>query len=128
MKKIFISYVHSDQQFARRLVEPLKDFQTSGWMDATDISSESTIPGRIRSALKEADALVVLVSVRSRESQWVNFEVGAGVAMGVPVIPVVIEGEDLEYELPEPLRDIQIVDARNRSIQEVVSEIEKSME
>jgi len=124
MKKVFISYLHSDEPFVRRLVEHLGNFKTSGWRDDADISAGNIFADRIRSAIKQADALVVLVSTRSRESRWVNFEVGAGLAMGVPVIPVVIEGEG---QLPEPLRDVRSVDARNRPIEEVVSEIEKSI-
>ncbi len=127
MKKVFISYARSDQPFARDLVKHLRDFGTSGWMDAADISAENTIAGEIRSALREADALVVLVSQQSRESQWVNFEIGAGVAMGVPVIPVVIEGEDLRRELPEPLQDVRLIDARNRPIEDIVRDIETAM-
>jgi hypothetical protein len=127
MKKVFISYARSDEPFARRLVEQLADFDTSGWMDAADISAGTIVADHIRSAIKEADALVVLVSTRSRDSQWVNFEVGAGLALGVPVIPVVLEGEDLDKQLPEPLRDVRFVDARNRPIKEVASEIERTL-
>ena len=124
MKRVFISYAHSDQLFARQLVEGLKGFDTSGWMDAADISGGETITDQIRSALKQADALVVLVSTASKASQWVNFEIGAGLAMGVPVIPVVIEGEG---PLPEPLQDIRLVDARNRTIEQVVNDIENGI-
>src|SRR4051794_7976917 len=116
MKKLFISYAPPDYPFACRLVEQLKQYGVSGWMDTADISAGSAIASTIRSALKESSAMVVLVSPDSLRSSWINFELGAGAALDIPIIPIVVGGEGIESDLPEPLRGVKFLDARNRSV------------
>lgn len=126
-KKIFISYARPDYPFAHRLVEHLKQYGTSGWMDAADISAGGAIASTIRSALKESSAVVVLVSPDSLRSHWINFELGASAALNIPIIPIVIGGEGVENDLPEPLRGVQFIDARNRPIDAIAEEVEKAL-
>lgn len=127
MKKLFLSYARADYSFAHRLVEHLKQYGASGWMDNADISAGNAVASAIRSALQESSAVVVLVSPDSLRSPWVEFEVGAAAALGLPIIPVVVGGKGVENDLPEPLRGIVLLDARNRPVSEIAEELERAV-
>jgi hypothetical protein len=127
MAKIFISYSLADKQFAQQLVEHLKQHEVSGWLDAADISAGSAIASEVRTAIRDSAAIAVIVSPESVRSRWVDFEVGAGIALGIPIIPIVVEGKDIETDLPEQLRGLNLVDARNRPVEEVAQELEDSI-
>ena len=54
----------------------------------------------------------------------------AASAEGFPVRDirkVVVSGEGVENDLPEPLRETSVLDARNRPVGEVADELEKTM-
>jgi hypothetical protein len=127
MNKIFLSYARSDYPYAHKLVEHLKQHGVSGWMDSADISSGGAVASKVRSAIQDSHAMVVLVSPESLRSNWVNFEVGAGMALDIPIIPIVVQGEGVENDLPEQLRGMRHLDARNRPVIEVAKELEETI-
>lgn len=127
MSKVFISYAHADAHEARRLVTALRDTTVSGWLDAADMASGASISSEVRSALETASAVVVLLSPRSLESEWVQFEIGAAEALGKRIIPVIVSGDNLEHELPAILRDRIWFDARGRQASEVVGDLEGAL-
>src|SRR2546427_4966593 len=101
MKKIFISYAAEDYQYAHKLLANLPNIGVEGWMDNADIAAGTALPELVRSAIKGTNAVVVLLSPKSLHSRWVNFEIGAGLALGRPIILILVEGAGLEDELPE---------------------------
>jgi hypothetical protein len=128
MPNIFISYARRDRAEAERIVSELRKANLSGWMDASDLATGSSIASEVRNALNHASAVLVLLSPASLHSQWVQFEIGAAEALGKPIIPVLIEGgADLETEAPPILRQRQWVDARHRPPAEVAREIEAAL-
>jgi hypothetical protein len=96
-------------------------------MDSADISAGSATASGVRSALQGSKAMVVLVSPASLGDRWVNFELGAGVAQDLPIIPIIVGGDDVESELPEWLRENELLDARNTPMDAVAEEVEKSL-
>lgn len=127
MSKVFISYALSDAPIARRLVTAFRNTDVSGWLDEADVASGDSIASVVRKALEEASAVVVLLSPRALDSQWVQFEIGAAEALGKRIIPVIIAGENLEQELPPILRERQCLDARGKQASEVVRELEGAL-
>jgi hypothetical protein len=125
--KIFISYARSDYPHAHKLVESLKHDEVRGWMDSADISAGSATASGVRSALRGSKAMVVLVSPASLGDRWVNFELGAGVAQDLPIIPIIVGGDDLERDMPEWLSENKLVDARNMPMDAVAEEVEKAL-
>ena len=77
MKKVFISYAHDDSEFAKHFLASLRDAEVSGWMDSADIASGEAIAHKIKQSITSASVIVVLVSPRSINDQWIQFEVGA---------------------------------------------------
>jgi hypothetical protein len=127
MKKIFLSYARDDYPFAHQLLAALRKVKVEGWMDTADVAAGGAIGGDVRSAIKHSSAMIVLVSRRSLESNWVNFEIGAGLALRKPIIPILIKDGDLEHDLPAMLKDIQFLDARNKPVDEVIRDIERAI-
>jgi hypothetical protein len=125
--RVFISYASSDYPHAHRLVERLKRYGVTGWMDDADIAAGSESASAIRSALWESSAMVVLVSPAALRNRWVNFELGAGAALELPIIPIIVGGEDVENEVPEWLREVKFLDARNTPMDAVAEELEKTL-
>jgi hypothetical protein len=125
--QVFISYSRSDYPYAYRLVESLKHYKVSGWMDSADIAAGSATASGVRSALRGSKAMVVLVSPASLGDQWVNFELGAGAALDLPIIPIIVGGDDVESEMPEWLRENELFDARNTPMDAVAAEVEKAI-
>ena len=123
MHKIFISYSQSDQEEAKHLVAALRTADIVGWLDAADITADTSIPSAIRNALLESSAMVVLLSPNALQSNWVQFEIGAAEALGKMIIPVIISGSLAESGLPEILKDRKVIDARNRPKAVVAEEI-----
>lgn len=74
---IFLSYAHGDRIQAQRLAAALKRAGYTVWWDAM-IEGGSSFAKSIRDALEAADAVVVLWSKRSIESDWVCDEAAQG--------------------------------------------------
>ncbi len=125
MRNIFISYAHQDSPKVQELLSQLQGLQISGFHDSADIASGKEISSVLRNSIKKANAVLVLVSPAALSNRWVEFEVSAGQALGKKIIPVIISGEGIEYELPPSIADIVYIDARKKSLDKVVSEIKR---
>jgi hypothetical protein len=126
--ELFISYARSDGDEAERLVKALRAINVAGWLDTADIAAGTGIASAVRDALKNSDAVVVLLSPRALHSEWVQFEIGAAEALGKKIIPVIVSGEHLEQQFPDILRNLAWIDARGRPQSEVVKELEHAIE
>jgi len=74
---IFLSYAHADRAKAQRLAAILEQSGYTVWWDAL-IEGGSRFANSIDEALKKADAVVVLWSKHSVESDWVRDEAAQG--------------------------------------------------
>jgi hypothetical protein len=122
-RRVFLSYALADRAFVDRLIAQLRDLSVVGWRSPADLAESDATSLAIRDGMRGSTAVIVLISPASLNSQWVHFEVGAAWAMGKQLIPIVIAGEGIETRLPEPLQDVQWLDARNKPPAAVASEI-----
>jgi hypothetical protein len=127
MRNIFVSYSHQDSPKVKELLSKLKDIQVSGWLDHADISAGHEISTVLRDSLRKSSAILVLISPASLRSQWVEFEISAGQALGKTIIPIIIGGEGVENNLPPTIADITYIDAREISLDEVASKIKRAV-
>lgn len=74
---VFLSYAHADQAQAQRLANMLQRSGLTVWWDAL-IEGGSSYATTIKDALAAADAVIVLWSRQSVESDWVRDEAAQG--------------------------------------------------
>ena len=75
--RAFLSYSHTDLEFARRLQSWLEAFEFGGggkplrpiFRDESAITAGS-LPGGLRAALQDSDALILVASASAAESRW----------------------------------------------------------
>ena len=93
--QVFVSHAHSDAVLAHRIADDLARAKRTIW-----IAPESIHPGEgwvdaINRGLEEASHLVLVLTPRAVQSQWVRQEVSAAVAMErrgrLQIIPVDVE-------------------------------------
>jgi hypothetical protein len=128
MSKIFISYARQDGSDVKRLVEAMNPAEVSGWLDETDLAAGQSVSAALREALKTSRGVVVALSPQAVNSSWVQFEMGAALAFGKIMVPVIVSGADVEGQLPDVLKDQRYIDARNKPAEQVVREIEQALQ
>lgn len=104
--KVFISYSHSDRDWARKLVEAISGAGLSVWFDETDIKPGQHLVDELEKGLRTSDAIVFLIDPDNVDGPNVFFEMGAALGMNKTIIPVVPAGFE-PNELPLPLRRIR---------------------
>ena len=73
--KVFISYVNEDRELARRLSRSLEGAGFEVWLDENNILPGDNWAEKVSLALKESQAMVVLISPASVDSKWVRHEI-----------------------------------------------------
>ncbi|MBN1508653.1 MAG: toll/interleukin-1 receptor domain-containing protein [Sedimentisphaerales bacterium] len=127
--KVFISYAHEDKEIAKRLVRQLEDAGLEVWDDSSILPGDNWAE-KISQALKESQAMVVLVSAAALDSEWVRREIDF--ALGTKeyrgrLIPVFVGPRDdiPEDKLPWILRRLHGVElteqAEEESLEQVVN-------
>jgi hypothetical protein len=69
---VFISYSHVDARFADEFCSRLKNAGVRYFIDRSSIEWGGHIPDHVHAALELASHLVVLISQRTQEPDWIN--------------------------------------------------------
>lgn len=86
-KSVFISYSRSDAGIANKIAKVLDELKIGYFRDVKDIEWGQSVRKRVRNALHDCIAVVVIVSPGSVESQWVPFELGHASATRKQILP-----------------------------------------
>lgn len=89
--RIFISYSSRDRDTANAVKASLESAGASVFIDYARLQVGQPFPDQLRDEIKRCDALVLLVSPRSVESQWVQAEVRLAHGEHKRILPVIIE-------------------------------------
>ncbi len=118
MKLVFVSHCTEDSEAAEIVAKGLADHlhDDCQFFLAKDINPGAEWIHQIRDHLRRAEALVVVISKDSLNHPWVGIEVGAAWVLGKRIIPIRLDDLPEHKDLPEPLRQHQIYDARRNSI------------
>ena len=103
----FLSYSRSDEGFALRFANDLRERGIAMWIDQLDIRPSEHWDRAIERAVHECRGLVVILSPRSVESDNVADEISFALDHGKPVLPVMIE----KCRLPLRITRMQVIDA-----------------
>ncbi len=109
--RVFLSYNHEDKAQADRLRGMLAEQRLDVWMDA-EIAPGTSWREQIDTALRTADAVVVLVSPASSRNSGQSSEVVAAIAarLADPQKLVVPARTGPDVDLPVLLQDVQALD------------------
>ncbi len=122
MRRVFISHTHDDHKYAEELREALAKLEIGGGLDP--VKSQGIVLQSIREGLDAADVVVVLLSQRSLDSIWVNFELGAAQALGKKIVPIGLADIDID-KVDFIEREPALLDARRLSPSEMARQIEE---
>jgi HEAT repeat protein len=110
MSHIFISYNHNDGDFADNLKEKIKKAGFEPWIDIAGLRAGKDWRAEIDQAIKGASALIVVMTPRAKESEYVTYEWAFALGAGVKVIPVLLKPTEIHPRLGA----LQYLDFTNR--------------
>jgi hypothetical protein len=122
MPSVFISYSHSDEEFARRLYADLKAAGLRCWLDTLDMRTGELIRSTLYERIKGHEKFLVILSESALRSKWVMDEMDTAFNMEIEtgdrhlVVPVRLDDAVMEAqgEIAARLRARDIADFRRR--------------
>jgi hypothetical protein len=106
--KVFLSHASEDKpRFVNEFAARLRENGVDAWLDKWEmLPGDSLVDKIFEEGLKEADAVIIVLSINSVSKPWVKEELNSSVIArlqkGTRLIPVVID----ECDVPEALRSI----------------------
>ena len=128
--QVFISSAYWDRDWTRKFVDQLLSAEQNVWYGEREVAVGEPWEDKLESGLRNSEYIVLLVSPKSINSSWFNFELGASLGMGKRVIPIV--AKDLKAgELPGPIRSMRYIVMDNpedtaREVVDTLTATEKS--
>jgi formylglycine-generating enzyme required for sulfatase activity len=116
---VFLSYSRRDGGAMHVVQEALREAGLSVWTDEGLEPGTQSWQDAISEAVRQADAMVVLLSPDSSQSKWVKNEIGFAQVLNKRVLPLLIAGE-AATAVPIGLISAQWVDGRQNLNQAVV--------
>lgn len=111
MNRVFISYCHEDGDFSDTLRSKLEAAGIPTWQD-TDLYGGQQWRVEIDLAIRDAPAVIVVLSPESVRSDYVNYEWAFALGAGVNVVPVLLRAGTAA--LHPALQSRQFLDFSNR--------------
>ena len=105
---VFISYSRSDSVFVKDLADRLREAGCKVWQDISGLRGGQTWASEIDRAVRDSDALIVVLSPDSSASEWVQKETLLAMKLHKSIVPILLR----ETEIPVQLVNLQFVDFR----------------
>ncbi|WP_295387992.1 toll/interleukin-1 receptor domain-containing protein [uncultured Thiodictyon sp.] len=97
---VFLAYSSKDRAWVEQFVSSLKASGVNSWFDIADIPLGEPWEQRLEDALRHSRTLVIILTPNSIRNRWTLVELGAALADGKRIIPVVAEELDTGDTLP----------------------------
>jgi TIR domain len=107
---VFISYSRRDTEFADRLIHELEERGFDVWVDRQDIRGGSSWRASISQAMRQCQAVILILSPRSAASENVAKELSLADHHKRPIIPVSLEPSTIPAALEFQLAGLQIIE------------------
>jgi len=104
--QVFLSHASADKPLAEAVRTQLKKCGFTVWSDEPSRPGDS-IAELIVSGINSSDAFVVILGESTPTRQWISLEIGAAVASGRPIVPVLAHRD---ASVPFLLRGVQYLD------------------
>ena len=122
MSYVFISYAQGDSDFANLLKIKIEMAGFDAWMDKDRVRPGADWSEKIDSGIREALAMVIVMSPEAKVSEYVTYEWSFAVGARIPVIPIMYKEVDLHLRLSR----YQYVNFTNPSVRPyILDEINK---
>jgi hypothetical protein len=109
MRKVFVSYSRNNLEVITQLVEDLQAVGVNTWHDQT-LTGGQRWWDNILANIRDCDVFIFALSPESWESEACRSELAYVVALGKPILPVLVsDGINLNL-LSAPLNEIQVTD------------------
>ena len=105
---VFLSHSAKDREWVAEFADALTDAGVTTWFDVSKVSPGERWQDQLQEALRASRTLVMIVSPDSVKSPWLFAELGAAVADGKRIIPV-LTGDVEPGEIPALLRQYQFL-------------------
>lgn len=109
--RVFISYSSKDVVLANKIVAYLEENGYPCWIAPRNITSGHDYTDMINDAIQYCRAVVLIVSDKSVQSQWVKKELSTAVSFNKPILPFRISHVELTGGLQFMLNNVQWIDA-----------------
>jgi len=121
--KVFISHAPKDAPLARKIKDRIEEVGAEAWLDSVEPDFGAGFVQTIHDRLRKSDEVLVVATGQSVRNFWVNGEVGAAVALGKKIVPVMDHVE--LSDLPPVLHSADGVDVSNldRYLAQLISRI-----
>lgn len=107
---VFISYKHDDEAFAANLIRQVQLAGFTVWIDSEQLRAGENWREAINFAIRDAFALVVLITPEAKASEYVTYEWAYALGAGVKIIPLMLRQAALHPQL-ELLQFLDFSDA-----------------
>ena len=98
-KHVFISYKHEDRDFAEILISRIEKAGFTAWVDSDKLHPGEDWRGGIDQAIRNAFALIVIMTAEAKTSEYVTYEWSFAWGAGVRVIPILYKETKLHPRL-----------------------------
>jgi hypothetical protein len=105
--KVFLSYAREDAEFAVKLEKDLFLFGFDVWIDQGSLRVGDNWPDKIKEAIDESQAVVVILSPNVEPTSWVHQEVDRAQKKKKLLVPVVYQAGELPAHLAEKFGTIE---------------------
>ncbi len=101
MSHVFISYKHDNGDFAEILANRIKEAGFSVWIDEDDdkLPAGANWRDTIDRAIKDAFALIVVITPRAKASEYIIYECGFAYGASIQVVPIMLEPTQIHPRL-----------------------------
>jgi|GEM_PF-2523400 len=96
---VFISYSHTDNTFALRLINDLQDGGHAVWIDKMNIKGGAEWVRSIADGISNSYAFVSVLSPDANISRWVQREYLYADNLGKPIFPVMARASDVPFQM-----------------------------
>ncbi len=103
---IFISYSSEDQAYVNKLVKALEKHELPLWLDKK-IDDSNTYPTEIEENLKKCQVFLLVMSPRSKKSDWVRREMMFAQKLKKPIFPLLLDGEQWFQVIDIQMTEVQ---------------------
>ncbi len=88
---IFISYSSRELPLVDLIRRSLSDIEAKVFIAEHSVLPGESLPAKILDAIGRCNLFILLWSRNSKESEWVNQEIGVARANGKPILPIMLE-------------------------------------